>query len=271
MSGKRSYTQYAGRPSANYKAARMVGGKLLRYNPSRPVAGSFRSRQVPAGGMLAAVRRAAEKKGMDTSLSSASVVATTNTNDNCIVLNLIQQGAGSWNRIGRKVTLNSVRLRGTARLLSAPTAVTGNLLDNTLRMVVVWDKQPSGAAIPTFDTVFGLTDQSGTESTTYLSPVKYDNMDRFSVLRDTIIDCGIKLFNGAGLTENTTRYDYLFDEYIPLNGKETTFLGQSVPMTIADISSGALYVYFRAEFNAAGTSAISIDGDAFARLRYTDL
>lgn len=36
-----------------------------------------------------------ELKGMDTVLTSAAIVATTNTNDNCIVLNLVQQGAGS--------------------------------------------------------------------------------------------------------------------------------------------------------------------------------
>lgn len=217
------------------------------------------------------MRRAGEKKGMDTSLSVGSVVATTNTNDDAVVLNLVQQGVGSWARIGRKVNLQSVRLRGIARFTSAPAVTSGDLNTNALRMVVVWDKQPSGAAIPTFDTIFGLTAQDGTESTTYLAPVKYDNMDRFSVLRDCTYTFSPQVWNNEGGASDASRQDVHFDEYIKLGGREVVFLGQSAPMTIADISTGALYVYFRAEADVTGISQIGIDADSFARLRYTDL
>lgn len=272
MSGKRSYTTYAGRPSVGYKAARMIGGKVLRFNPSRPVAGSYRSRAQPAGGMLAAVRRAAEKKGVDTALTIAGpVIATTNTNGDSFVLNLIQQGAGSWNRVGRKVNLQSVRLRGTALYMYSETATTSDLNGAVLRMVVVWDKQPSGAAIPSFDTIFGVTAQDGTESCTFLNPVKFDNMDRFTVLKDCVIEAQPKTNNnGGGTTERMTDH-YPFDEFIPLQSRETVFLGQSAPMTIADVSTGAVYVYFRSDISVDNTADWSISANSFARLRYTDL
>lgn len=271
MSGKRSYTQYSGRPSAGYKAARMIGGKVLRYNPSRPMAGSFRSRSVPRG-MVEAVRRAGEKKGMDTALTIAGpVIATTNTNGDSFVLNLIQQGAGSWNRIGRKANMESVRLRGSALYMYSETATTSDLNGGLLRMVVVWDKQPSGAAIPAFDTIFGVTAQDGTESCTFLNPIKFDNMDRFAVLKDCLIPALVRTNNnGGGTTERITDH-YPFDEFIPLKQRETVFLGQSNPMTIADVSTGAIYVYFRADISVDNTADWSISANSFARLRYTDL
>lgn len=217
-----------------------------------------------------AVRRAGEKKGVDTPLTVAAIVATTNTNDDCQVLNLIQQGAGSWNRIGRKVNLLSVRLRGTARYVSAVAVTSGDLNANTMRMVVVWDKQPSGAAIPTFDTVFGLTSQTGAETSTFLAPVRYDNMDRFSVLRDIVIPMNPQLWNNEGGSTDASRQDFAFDEFIKLGGREVVYASQTDPLTIADISTGALYVYFRADAQVAGINEIAIDADSFARLRYTD-
>jgi len=270
MSGKRSYSTYAGRPSVGYKAARMVGGKVLRYNPTRPLPGSFRARAQPAGGMIAAVRRAAESKGFDTGLGIAQVVSTTNTNGDCFVLNLCQQGAGSWNRIGRKINLQSVRLRGIAQFNFAPVATTAALNSNTLRMVLVWDKQPSGGAIPAFDTIFGTTAQDGTESTTFLNPIKFDNMDRFSVLKDWVYSEKPYAALSSG-TQNAVTVQVPFDEYVKLGGREVVFQGQSNPMTIADISTGALYVFFRVETNTSTTSYVAIDNTAFARLRYTDL
>lgn len=262
---KRSYP-YSSTAATGVTKQRMVGGLPLSYRPSAPVAGSYRSRQ----SLAAAVRSVGEKKGMDTALTLSPVTDTTNTNASSFVLNLVQQGAGSWNRIGRKINLQSVRLRGVATFAFQVQAVTGQLFANTLRMVVVWDKQPSGAAIPTFDTIFGKTDQSGTESTTFLDPVRYDNMDRFVILRDVVKDAQSEATSDAGTTL-VSQVNCSFDEYVKLGSREVVFSGQSNPMTIADISSGALYVYFRAETNSILTTQVSIDATSFARLRYTDI
>lgn len=256
---KRSYSTTGGQA----KAMRMIGGKPLTYRPSAPVPGSSRA-------LAAAMRRVGEKKGMDTALTLTPVIATTSTNGSAFVLNLIQQGVGSWNRVGRKINLQSVRLRGIATFEFQVELVTGRLYANTLRMVVVWDKQPSGSAIPTFDSIFGKTAQDGTESTTFLDPVRYDNMDRFTVLRDSVLDAQSEATSDAGTTL-ISQVNVSFDEYIKLGSREVVFSGQSAPMTIADISTGALYVYFRADTNSSAQSIISIDATSFARVRYTDL
>jgi len=222
--------------------------------------------------VAAAVRKTVEKKGCDFPMggTGAAVTASTNTNADCYVVNLVQQGAGSWNRVGRKIQLQSLRLRGSLLFTYDPAPSTGNLTGNTLRMVVVWDKQPSGAAIPTYDTVFGVTGQDGSETSTFLNPVKYDNMDRFSVLRDCVIDFDPKLYNASALTQGRVIEYKTFDEFIPLKGREVVFLGQTVPMTIADISTGGLYVYFRAAADSLAVTSIEVQSNSFARLRYID-
>lgn len=215
------------------------------------------------------VRSVVEKKGMDTLLTQTGPITdTVNTSANSVVLNLLQAGVGSWNRIGKKVNLKSVRLKGLAVFSMYPDPTTGIILNSSLRMVVVWDTQPSGNAIPAFDTIFGITEQDGNETTDVQDAVKYDNMDRFSVLRDKTWTPESYTMTSTGTT-NGGRYVTPFDEYIKLGNKEVVYSGQSNPMTIADVSTGALYVYFRSDISVP-TAAWSIDPSSRARLRYTD-
>lgn len=214
--------------------------------------------------------RAVEKKGMDTEIDIAfgSVLATTSTNGSSSVINLIRQGAGSWNRIGRKVKLSSVRVKGIAEFSLDNEATTDAIYASTLRMVLVWDKQPSGDTQPAFDEIFGRTTQDGTESTEYMDNLRYDNTGRFSVLRDVVKTINPALDNTNGGSTDVVRMQCTFDEYVKLQGRESIYSGQSSPMTIADISTGALYVYFRADRNSSGQQwAIQ---NATARLRYYD-
>jgi len=219
--------------------------------------------------MAIAAARKVEVKGMDTTMILSPIISTTSTNASSFVMNLIQQGAGSWNRIGRKVSLKSLRLCGVLEWTYAPLATSGSLVDNYVRMVVVWDKQPSGGSIPTFDEVFGITTQDGTEAGAILAPIKYDNMERFSVLRDKRYDFDVEAYNSATGTTNSVLQCEHIDEYIDLKGRATIFSGQSNPMTIADISTGGLYVYFRAYRNTDPGSVCKTEL-AFGRLRYVD-
>lgn len=208
-----------------------------------------------------------EVKGVDIALTQApAIITTTTTNANSILLNGIAPGTGSFNRVGRKVVLKTLRLKGAALITQTPSAA-GAISPGSLRMVVVWDQQPSGGTIPTWDVIFGITAQDGTESSTVLAPLRYDNMDRFTVLKDKIIDFDSVPGNVVSTASVSTLKS--FDEYISLKNRTSVYSGQSAPCTIADISTGGLYVYFRAQ-NSDGTVALSIDADSFARLRYTD-
>jgi len=210
-----------------------------------------------------------EKKGMDTGLAQASgIIATTNTNANAVVLNLIRSGAGSWERVGRKVNMLSLRLKGVARCQVTPNAVTGAIALNYLRMVVVHDALSTGAAIPAYDQIFAQQDQAGTESGLVLSLPKYDNAERFKVLRDMMLTPNTAAIASLGTTQ-VSQFDVCFDEYLKLKGIPATYATNSAPMTIADISSGAIYIYFRA--TTASDVAWEVVSGSSARLRYGDL
>ena len=214
-----------------------------------------------------AARALGEKKGMDTAISFAQINSTVNDNSGMIVLNLIQQGAGSWNRVGKKVNLRSLRIRGDINHTQA-TGAPGLTYGQVVRCVIVWDKQPSSGTIPQWQDMFGFTAQDGTEGTSMYAPIRYDNMDRFSILRDVTYDPqpGAK----AQTAPDTVVYQNTIDEYIRLGDRECVFSGQSNPMTIADISSGAIYFCVRAKINNTNTTQSSIN-NMTARLRYTDL
>lgn len=217
-------------------------------------------------------RSSSELKGLDTLLTQASpIVATTTGSENTSVLNLVPPGSGSYNRVGRKIRMKSVRLRGLARFQCGQAGTTGNYTVYPLRMIVVLDKQPSGAQ-PIFSDIFGYTPQTGTEASTVMSNLRYDNTDRFKVLKDVLLEPD-KLVASAlsGGTEVDSFYSVKFDEYIKLNGVEAVYSGQSATQTIADISSNALYVIWRATVaTSSAVHAWEVTADSIARLRYYD-
>ena len=256
MAASSSYVRRVRRPLKS-----RTGTFARRYGATYTPKTYNRSRAAPRAVVY---RTSGELKGVDTSLALSPVTSTTNTNDSMFVLNLVQQGAGSWNRVGRKLSLYSLRLTGALQFNSSPGATTGNVTDSLCRMVVVFDKQPSGQSVPKFDDIFGITVQAGTESSTIVAPLRYDNTDRFRVLRDRIFQGNTDFFNSAGGTTDQIRQQIPFDEFIKLGLKETVFSGQSDPMTIADISSGALYVYFRA-FNNSTETYFDVSAQSLAR------
>lgn len=211
--------------------------------------------------------RAGELKGVDTLLTQTPILDTTNTNAGIVVVNLVVPGTGSFNRVGRKIRMRSLRLVGDFDGQCTYQALQLTQHGGTVRMTVVYDKQPSGV-LPTFDTIFGLTQPDGTEASTFLANLRFDNTERFVVLRDKICNLnpeGITPTGGAIISPK-----FHFDEYIRLN-HDTVFSGQSSPQTISDISSGALYVIFRCDTNSSGIFTATIPSYSFARLRYVDI
>ena len=259
MSSKRSYTQSTGRPSVNLKASRTIGGKVLRYYPTAPVAGSYRSRVSAQAVMRSRAR--VEVKGVDFVLTQASITNTTGTNANIQTVNLITTGSGSFNRIGRKVQLQSIRLKGWITLAQPPSSALQ--AGTVIRMALVLDKQPTGT-VPAFDAIFGWTDQVAAEASTMFAPPRYDNMERFTVLRDKCMD--INPGTSGTLAGTAAQTELSFDEYIPLKDLPVTYGGQSSPCTIADISTNALYLVWRSA-NATGV----VNTASIGRLRYVDI
>lgn len=203
-----------------------------------------------------------EKKGHDTVCDTGPIVATTTTAVDAFQLNSIQVGAAEYQRVGKKVQLASLRIKGNVYTVFDTAALA--TVGTCVRMVVLWDKQQSAGL--NFDQIFGHTNNIGTEACHVQDSIKYDQRERFSILRDKTFvmnpPTGI-----AGLGASTCAVNDVFDEYIKLNGKETYFDATANPSGISDISQGTLLVFFRCSSVTNSSSYIS---NCTARLRYHD-
>jgi len=213
--------------------------------------------------------RPGELKGMDTLLNNdppTPVVETTGTNADIFLVNGVSEGPASYQRIGRKLTMKSLRVKGVANLKIGVETTTSDRLGNTLRMIVVYDSQP-GLTLPTFAEIFANMNYAGTESPTIMSPLNYKRTFRFKVLRDCLFTLNAESAPTGG-TENDWVGRVTFDEYIRLS-HETQFTGTATPVGVDLISTGALYVIFRA-LNNATSSQWNVEETSWARLRYAD-
>jgi len=203
-----------------------------------------------------------------TGTNIGSIVATTTTNADIDVLNLIQVGSAQYNRVGKVIQMQSVRLFGTITFSLGPVATTSDLIISPLRVALVYDKQPSGV-LPIFSDIFGSIGQTGTEGSTVYDKLNLDNTGRFKVIRDWII----KPIPGVISTQGTTNLNatsYFMDEFVKLKKLKTNFSATSNPAVIGDISSGGLYVVMRSNTSTASTCQWTCNADFKTRLRYTD-
>lgn len=205
-----------------------------------------------------------ELKGVDGSWGTEVIIPTDmSTADAIFAINLIAPGTGSYNRIGRQAKMRSIRYTGTFLVARQG----GDDVDATrIRMALIWDRQPGGS-LPVKSDIFGKTPQTGTEVSSPYDWLRYDNMGRFQILKDDIYLANAK--SGA-MWDLGKSFDMIenFDCYVDLKNKQTTYSGQNSPSTIADISSGALYLVVMRRGAVGDTYTVTLNGTW--RLRYTD-
>ena len=216
-----------------------------------------------------------EKKGVDVPFPEDSLVASTNTNQGIYLLNGIQEGVGSWNRVGRYTWNKSIELdlnlQMSTQTAALDTAVTAA---QWVRCVLVWDKAPNNGTIPTFDTIFGQTSQTGVESVSVNDHLRYDNMFRFKVLLDTQINPMItassnQTTTGPASASVATNTLVRYHKFLKLGNKMTNYSGTANPVTTANISTGALYLVLRTPEEGL-QDFWTLKNSSTARLRYVD-
>ena len=202
-------------------------------------------------------------------------MASTNTNQGIYLLNGIQEGVGSWNRVGRYIWNKSVELdlnlQMSTQTAALDTAVTAA---QWVRCVLVWDKAPNNGTIPAFDTIFGQTSQTGVESVSVNDHLRYDNMFRFKVLLDTQINPMItassnQTTTGSASASVTTNTLVRYHKFLKLGNKMTNYSGTANPVTTANISTGALYLVLRTPEEGL-QDFWTLKNSSTARLRYVD-
>lgn len=188
-----------------------------------------------------------ELKAIDVVPSSSTCVLTT---AGITLLNGVATGTDFTNRIGRKITMKSLFIRGW---LQGQDIQNGSPLGNLCRIMVVYDKQPNGAA---------LTGLQVLKTIDAADQLNLDNRDRFSVLVDKTVALGT-ITNVATQAVAGSPTCRAIKIYKRLN-LDVQFIGTDA--TVASIQTGSLYLL------TCGSQATS-DGHTFyfsSRVRFTD-
>jgi len=183
-----------------------------------------------------------EKKVIDI---NQTTYAVENTGTVLGLLNGCAPGSQNYNRVGRKINLKSLQIRGF--FYNTATASGARLV----RMIIVYDKQPNGAA-PTYANIVSSQNIAGTTSSLSCDMVNLDNRNRFEIIRDKCWDFA-PISNVTDQALAGSPQTYCVNEFIPLKNRQTIY-NAGTAGTIGDIQSGSLYVFFIAN-TANGTGS----------------
>lgn len=199
-------------------------------------------------------------------------VLNCSTNTTCIqALNLIQQGPGTSQRIGHKVSLKSVRIRLNSFLGNV------NVLPSVshVRVMVVYDHNPDGVYIATNQILSNITQANVVQNGQYTDSLNPNFFERMVILMDkfiTLVPVQTGAVSTTSLTGPSDQTPFVIDEFVNLKNLETVFgntvngLQTANPMTIAYIQTGALYILTLGD--TGGGQCWNWQGSA--RLRFRD-
>lgn len=158
------------------------------------------------------------------------------------ILNYVVQGPASYQRNGNRIELKSIRFRAT---YNCPLGKTGDGTNDTWRIVLAYDRQPTGNPINQADLMRSI-DQSGGVTTGAWTDLNMNNSERFKILCDIMAttpdNSDNPLENNVAMVKGC-KVENPIDRYIKLKGLYTKFTGTADPMTIANIVTGTLLVY----------------------------
>lgn len=174
-----------------------------------------------------------------------------NTSGGAACINLVNNGAAFYNRVGNKIEMKSLEVHGCLKPFDTQTQ------DNMAcgRILIVYDRQPSASStIPTLNQVIKSIDNVGGATSTYQDFVNIDNRDRFQILRDMKFSLPWVKYTSNATTDmaGTAIHipgagdEFQVNEYIKLKGLCTQFSGtgtEMTPISVANVTTGSLLVY----------------------------
>lgn len=179
-----------------------------------------------------------------------------NTTGTFTLLALPTVGADFNQRVGRKIMLRTVYIKGRVQCENAgslsPTATTSQ----QCRMIIFADLQPNGAAPAVTDLLV---------SATPASQLNLNNRDRFKIYCDKEFYLDPFLIPAAGTSMYLNRSGQVLKKFKKIQ-LETIF--STSTGSISDITSGALYMFWIGSAPAGANTDANFIGST--RVRYTD-
>jgi hypothetical protein len=181
----------------------------------------------------------------------APTQAEATTTASITLLNGVATGTDFTNRIGRKINMKSLYLRVQMAPIDQVTS------DTHVRMLVVYDMQPNGAAP-------AITDVLNTAST--VDHINLNNRDRFKILVDKCVPIGANV-NTATQAYSNGKNVYYIKKYLNLNLKGCSeVLYSGTGSTIASIATGSIYFLYFSGVAAGNGTQVTWS----SRIRFSD-
>lgn len=178
-------------------------------------------------------------------VDTASAAYALDTTGAIALISTIAQGTSVNQRVGKKVLLKSLQIRGAAQQGSTATL-------NDCAVLIVYDKRPTGS----LPAVTAILDTANSNSFNNDS-----NSGRFKIVRRWDF-----CLSGNSATPATGNEIKDMSQYIPLNGLPLVFKAATTGV-IGDIEEGALYVV---TVGATGAGTAAASAQLGFRLRFVD-
>jgi len=157
----------------------------------------------------------------------------------------IASGTREFNRIGAKICVKSIYVRGTLTLTGQPT--------DTYRMALVLDKQANGA-YPSYSDIYNY---SGNNTFDYLAPINITNSERFVVLKEWFQSLTVSAYDASSYGSTQRSFKKYLKVDLPIDYNGTTG-------AITEVKSNNLLLVGASLNDDITTYSIS------CRLRYSD-
>jgi hypothetical protein len=185
------------------------------------------------------------------------------------IANLMAPGSSYFQRVGSKITMVSLQLRGEINLWPPLTQEERDPNPCLGRIIVVYDRQINGV-IPNTSNVLELRKADGTATFDAAGGINMDFRDRFLVLWEQTIyfpaQANANITGAVNTTTNKGHNELLVDAFIKLPNLVATFDKGTTPNpAIGDIKTGGLLVLFVTDGKTKTRNCA-----VFSRLRYYD-
>jgi len=220
-----------------------LGGQSSRYQLTTDR--RRQRRQSAMANRRTIVVQPSEIKAMDVPFSH-QITDALNNNTNIHLLNGIVVGTDSSRRIGKKIKMKAVRIRGELQLMYGPTGTPFQMSPQIVRMSLIYDKQPNGN-IPIWNEIFNEYQTDGLAQASFYSGRNHFNQHRFQVLREEFIE----LNPGMLVTyQDSDQFEPYYKKFVDLYvkiGRETMYTGTGGE-SISNITTGSLLLAIRSNY-----------------------
>lgn len=202
-----------------------------------------------------------------TGTSADKITTVTTNNANVYLLNGINAGYDSNERIGDSIIMRTLALRLLiSRLHRVELTSTPTQTENYIQLILVYDAVPTSLGLPNFNDMFQGKLQDGSPSNSINSLPKNSNFQRFKILFQKLY-LAKNYFHMRDETYTSYYQQYInVIEDIRLYNKTTQY-NNDIVTDVLNINQGALYLILRAihqqgssvnEFNIENTSQIRL-------------